>query len=133
MLGLSQLSNDMRVIEDAIVKDNDPRAIRAHNVYAYRIKKYIGAYVAAMNGLDALVFTGGVGENMPILRDLVCEDMDYLGIIIDKVANNQWVSGTLDVSAPESKVKVLKIQTDEEMMIALETEKIINSRRKLDL
>lgn len=133
MLGLSQLSNDMRVIEDAIVKDNDPRAIRAHNVYAYRIKKYIGAYVAAMNGLDALVFTGGVGENMPILRDLVCEDMDYLGIIIDKVANNQWVSGTLDISAPESKVKVLKIQTDEEMMIALETEKIINSRRKLDL
>lgn len=132
MLGLSQLSNDMRVIEDAIVKDNDPRAVRAHDVYAYRIKKYIGAYVAAMNGIDALVFTGGVGENMPILRALVCEDMDYLGIKVDAKANQQWVSGTLDISAPDSRAKVLKVQTDEEMMIAIETEKIINSIRKED-
>ncbi len=132
MLGLSQLSNDMRTIEDGILKDHDHRAIRAHDVYAYRIKKYIGAYAAAMNGVDAIVFTGGVGENMPILRELVCEDMDYLGVKIDKKNNNQWVGGTLDITAEESKVKVLKVQTNEELMIAIETEKIIKSRKALN-
>ncbi len=129
MLGLSQLSNDMRAIEDGIVKDHDHRAIRAHDVYAYRIKKYIGAYAAAMNGVDVIIFTGGVGENMPILRELVCSDMDYLGVKIDPKENNQWVGGTLDITAKDGKVKVLKVQTNEELMIAIETQKIINSRK----
>ena len=130
MLGLSQLSNDMRTIEDGIIKEHDHRAIRAHDVYAYRIKKYIGAYAAAMNGVDIIIFTGGVGENMPILREIVCSDMEYMGVKIDKKENNQWVGGTLDISAEDSKVKVLKVQTNEELMIAIETEKIIKSLPK---
>ncbi len=125
MLGLSHLSNDMRVIEEEILEKNNPLAIQAHDVYAYKIKKYIGAYAAVMNGLDVLVFTGGVGENMPILRALVCEEMEYLGIHINKEANNQFKGGILELNSEDSKVKVLKIPTNEELMIALETERLL--------
>ena len=128
MLGLSAISNDMREIEEDILERQVPNAIQAHDVYAYRIKKYIGAYTAAMNGVDILVFTGGVGENMPILRSLVCKDLDYLGIKIDEKENDQFVGGTLDISAEDSKVKVLKIQTNEELMIAKETKRILDNK-----
>jgi acetate kinase len=126
MIGLSTLSNDMRVIEDEILKKKNPDAIRAHEVYAYRIKKYIGSYTAAMNGLDILIFTGGVGENMPILRSLVCKDMDYLGIQLNETVNYQFVDGILELQNKDSKVKVLKIPTNEELMIAKETMKTLN-------
>ncbi|MFO7896532.1 MAG: acetate kinase [Candidatus Cloacimonadales bacterium] len=129
MLGLSAISNDMREIEEDILERKIPEAIQAHDVYAYRIKKYIGAYAAAMNGLDILVFTGGVGENMPILRSLVCQDLDFLGIKIDENENDQFVGGTLDISAPESRAKILKIQTNEELMIAMETKRILDSEK----
>jgi len=125
MLGLSNISNDMRKIEDEVLINKNPDAIRALEVYAYRIKKYIGAYTAVMNGLDVMVFTGGVGENMPILRELVCQDMDYLGIKLDEKENNRFVKGILDLSTKDSKVKVLKIPTNEELMIALETERLL--------
>ena len=88
MLGLSQISNDMREIEDQMTIHKNPAAIQAFDVYCYRIKKYIGSYFAAMNGLDLLVFTGGVGENMSVMREQVCQDMDALGIrLILKNAN----------------------------------------------
>jgi acetate kinase len=126
MLGLSSISNDMREIEELILEKNDPLAIQAHDVYAYKIKKYIGAYTAVMNGLDAIVFTGGVGENMPILRELVCEDMDYLGVKLDRKENNQFVGGLLELHEADSKVKILKIPTNEELMIALETKRLLS-------
>ncbi|MCD4817275.1 MAG: acetate kinase [Candidatus Cloacimonetes bacterium] len=129
MLGLSEISNDMREIEDEILLKNNPDAIRAHNVYTYRIKKYIGAYTAVMNGLDVLIFTGGVGENMPILRDLICKDMDFLGIEIDETQNSRFISGILDISSANAnaKVKTLKIPTNEELMIAMQTQKILRN------
>jgi acetate kinase len=128
MLGLSQISNDMREIEEEILEKKEPRAIQAHDVYAYRIKKYIGSYIAALNGCDVLIFTGGVGEKMPILRELVLEDMDYLGFKLNKENNKIFNDEIVDLSAPESKVKILKVPTNEELMIALETMKIINEK-----
>ena len=125
MLGLSEISNDMREIEDLVLKKNDEKAVQALEVYAYRIKKYIGAYTAAMNGLDILVFTGGVGENMPILREWVCDELDYLGIKLDKKTNNRFIAGILEIHEKDSRVKVIKIPTNEELMIALETKRIL--------
>jgi acetate kinase len=125
MLGLSHISNDMRQIEEEILERHNPLAIQAHEVYAYRIKKYIGAYAAAMNGVDVIVFTGGVGENMPILRELVCDDMDWLGIVIDKKENDQFAPGILNLTGAGSKVKILKVPTNEELMIALDTVELL--------
>lgn len=127
MLGLSHLSNDMRTIEDEILKNHNHNAIQAHDVYCYRIKKYIGAYYAAMNGLDVLIFTGGVGENMPIMREQVCRDMEALGIKIDKVANDKFTDKIEVLSTPDAKTLVLKIPTNEELMIAMETQRILTT------
>jgi acetate kinase len=125
MLGLSHISNDMRQIEEEIIEHQNPDAIRAHDVYAYRIKKYIGSYAAAMNGVDVVIFTGGVGENMPILRSLVCKDMDWMGIVLDEKANDRFGGGIFDLTAENSRVKILKVPTNEELMIALETERLL--------
>jgi hypothetical protein len=125
MLGLSHISNDMRQIEEEIIEHQNPDAIRAHDVYAYRIKKYIGSYAAAMNGVDVVIFTGGVGENMPILRSLVCKDMDWMGIVLDEKANDRFGGGIFDQTAENSRVKILKVPTNEELMIALETERLL--------
>ncbi|MBW6513182.1 MAG: acetate kinase [Candidatus Syntrophosphaera sp.] len=127
MLGLSQISNDMREIEDQILLHNNPLAIQAFDVYCYRIKKYIGSYFAAMNGLDVLIFTGGVGENMPIMRQQVCSDMEALGIKLDDEANAKFTSEIEDLTGDGSRVKVLKIPTNEELMIALETQRLLSS------
>ncbi len=126
MLGLSQLSNDMRVIENAIVKDNNQTARTALDVYCYRIKKYVGAYFAAMNGLDVLIFTGGAGENMPIMRAQVCENMDALGICLDQEKNARFTGNIEVLNSAESKVSVLKVPTDEELMIAMETMRLLS-------
>jgi acetate kinase len=127
MLGLSKVASDMRIIEDEIISGNK-NAIRAFEVYVYRIKKYIGAYAAAMNGLDVLVFTGGVGENMPHLREWVCSDMEFLGIKFDNSNNQHRTSEVLELHLPESKVKILKITTNEELMIARETESLLKQQ-----
>ncbi|MEA2104593.1 MAG: acetate kinase [Candidatus Cloacimonadota bacterium] len=124
ILGLSELSNDMRVIEDEFAEGNE-KAILALSVYAYRIKKYIGSYFAVLNGVDAVIFTGGVGEKMPILREMVLKDMEAIGIEIDHEKNDIKSDEILDFTGEESKVKLLKIPTNEELMIALETEKIL--------
>jgi acetate kinase len=127
MLGLSHLSNDMRTIEDEILERQNPNAIQALQVYCYRIKKYIGAYMAAMNGLDVLIFTGGVGENMPIMREQVCSGMDALGIKLDPEENAKFTCEIETLSTPDSRVIVLKIPTNEELMIALETQRILTT------
>jgi len=126
MLGLSDISNDMREIEDQILKHKNAMAIQAFDVYAYKIRKMIGAYTAAMNGVDIIVFTGGVGEKMPILREDVCVNMEFLGVKFDPKKNDSFADGTFEVSTDDSKVKVLKVQTNEELMIAMETKRVLS-------
>jgi acetate kinase len=125
MLGLSHISNDMREIEDEILIRHNPKAILAHDVYCYRIKKYIGSYFAALNGVDLLIFTGGVGERMPILREQVCRDLDALGIKLNLEENALFTDDIQVLSAPDSRVIVLKIPTNEELMIAMETQRLL--------
>lgn len=129
VLGLSQLGSDMRIIEDNLEHENSntEAAVRAFEVYTYRLKKYIGAYAAAMNGLDIIVFTGGVGENMFPVRQWVCEDMEFFGIKFDASKNLVRTSDILELHQEDSKVKILKINTNEELMIARETEKLLNN------
>lgn len=131
-LGVSELSSDSRDIEDAIDKGDKGQPWLAANVLSYQIKKYIGAYTAAMNGLDAIVFTAGMGENNPQLRERVCTDMDYFGIEIDREVNAaaHHQPDIIELSTPRSKVKVYLIPTDEEFMIASDTEKIVKKAEK---
>lgn len=128
MLGLSHISNDMREIEEEILVHKNPKAIQAHDVYCYRIKKYIGSYYAALNGVDVIIFTGGVGERMPILREQVCSQMEALGIKMNLEENSRFTDDIQVLSTPDSKVTVLKIPTNEELMIALETQNLIINR-----
>jgi acetate kinase len=116
MLGLAG-SNDMRDVTKAI-KDGDADAKLAYDMYAYRIKKYIGAYTAILNGLDAIIFTAGVGENDSLTRELVCKDMEYLGLNLDVEKNNTRQGGIRDISQPGSKAKILIVPTNEELEIA---------------
>jgi len=129
MLGLSHISNDMREIENEISVKNNPKAIMAMDVYCYRIKKYIGSYFAALNGLDVLVFTGGIGENMSMLREQVCREMEAIGIKLNLEENSKRIDGIQVLSAEDSKVIVLKIPTNEELMIALETESLLRQEK----
>jgi len=123
LLGISGVSNDMRDIEEAAAQGNE-RAQLALEMFEYMVKKYIGAYAAAMNGLDAVVFTAGIGENAIELREKICEDMDFLGIKIDKEKNK--VRGKMtDISAEGARTKVFVIPTNEELMIARETKDLI--------
>ncbi len=123
LLGISGESSDMREIEQAIAEGHK-RAKLAFDVFTYRIKKYIGAYAAAMGGLDAIVFTGGIGENSPMVRKTVCEDLQFLGVELDE-KKNEDAPGEAILSSENSQVKVLKIPTNEELVIALDTEKIV--------
>lgn len=118
--GLTGLSSDMRDIENAAKAGNE-KAIAAQESYFYRIKKYIGAYAAAMGGIDVLVFTAGVGENQVCMREAACQGLEFMGIKID-VEKNATIRGEEAViSTPDSKVKVVVIPTDEELMIASDT------------
>ena len=120
VLGVTGISSDMREIEDAIANGNE-RAKLALDMYNYRIKKYVGAYAAAMGGCDIIVFTAGVGENQADTREAVCENMEYMGVKLD-VEKNKTVRGEeAIISAPDSKVTVCVIPTDEELMIATDT------------
>ena len=126
LAGVSGVSSDMRDIDDAIKAGNE-RARLALDMYIYRIVKYIGAYTAILNGVDIIVFTGGVGENQTDLRRRVCENLSYLGVKLCPEANS--VRGEeIVISAPDSKVTVVVIPTDEELMIAKVTDAIVNGR-----
>ncbi len=125
LLGVSGVSNDMRdVLERAAV--GDARAKLALDIYCYRIRKYIGAYAAAMGGLDLLVFTAGVGENSAEIRAAVCEGLAFLGVQIDREANARARGVNAEISAPGSPVKVLVVPTDEEKVIADETVLVVS-------
>jgi acetate kinase len=122
LIGISGESSDMREII-ASVKDEQKRSVYAFEIFCYRIKKYIGAYTAAMGGLDALVFTGGIGENATEVREEVCRNMDYLGIKLDTLKNE---SKEQIISDSSSKVKIFRIPTNEELVIAMDTAKIVS-------
>lgn len=126
MLGLSGLSNDMREIETAAASGNEQAAL-ALEIYCYRLRKYIGAYGAAMGGLDAVVFTAGIGENSPIVREKSCERLGFLGLELDRQANAELARGVpvSDIATPASRVRVLVIPTNEELMIAREAARTV--------
>ena len=119
VLGITGESSDMRDVENAAAEGN-ARAILALDMYFYRIKKYIGAYAAAMGGVDIIVFTAGVGENQASMREEVCKDMEFLGVKFDKEKNKVRGEEAI-ISADDSKVTVCVIPTDEELMIATDT------------
>ncbi len=124
MLGVSGISSDMRDLEEAAEKGNQ-RAILALKMYAYKVKKYIGAYAAAMGGLDVLVFTAGIGENSPLIREWSCQGLEFMGIEIDPEKNREMVRGREGVIS-KGKVKVMVIPTNEELVIARDTAEIVS-------
>ncbi len=125
VLGISGVSSDMREVENAADEGNE-RAILALRMYEYRIKKYIGAYTAAMGGVDTIVFTGGIGENASETRANVMKDMDYLGIDFDFDKNNGVRGKEVELTKENSKVKVWIIPTNEELVIARDTLEIVS-------
>ena len=116
MLGLTGHS-DMRDVKAEYVKGNK-EAVLAYDMYAYHIKKYIGSFAAVLNGLDAIVFTAGVGENDPLTRSLTCKNLEYLGIQLDEEKNAVGGKGILEINALNSPVKILVVPTNEELEIA---------------
>ena len=120
VLGITGISSDMREVE-AACENGDPKAVLAMNMYNYRIKKYIGAYAAAMGGVDIIVFTAGVGENQWSTRQEACEGLEFLGVKIDKEVNKGLRGVEKVISTADSKVTVCIIPTDEELMIATDT------------
>ncbi len=124
LMGVSGVSSDMRDILEGM-KDGNDRAKLAFEMYCYRIKKYIGSYAMAMGGLDVIVFTGGIGENSNDVREMVLKDAEWIGIQLDKDKNNSARGKELDISKADSKVKILVIPTNEELVIAQDTQKIV--------
>ena len=124
LLGLSGVSSDFRDVKQA-AEDGNERAQLTIEAYVYRIVKYIGAYTAAMNGVDAIVFTAGVGENASVIREKVCDYLGYLGVELDKEKNNNLSGATEFISTDDSKVKVIVLPTNEELAIARETVKLV--------
>ena len=124
LLGVSGFSSDMRDIE-AGLEEKNPNAVLAYNIFIDRIKKFIGQYMAVLNGADAIVFTAGMGENAPLMRNDVIAGLSWFGIEIDPAKN---VFGNFgDISTPESKVRVLVIPTNEELVIARDVERLKNA------
>ncbi len=124
--GISGVSSDMREVLKEM-QNGDKKAHYAFEIFCYRIRKYIGAYAAAMGGIDAVIFTGGIGENSPEVRRESCRDLDFLGIHIDENANGSAEKEKL-ISTPGSKAAVLVVPTNEELVIALDTMKIVKER-----
>ncbi|MGB9591944.1 MAG: acetate/propionate family kinase, partial [Candidatus Kryptoniota bacterium] len=127
LLGISGFTSDMREIVAESKKGNH-QAKMAFEVFTYRIRKYIGSYAAVMGGVDAIVFTGGIGENSPEVRLESCRELEFLGIKIDEVKNNSKEKEKV-ISSDDSKVKVLALPTDEEFVIALDTMRIVRAAK----
>lgn len=127
VLGVSGVSSDMRDVDKAIGEGNE-RARLAWEMYEYRIMKYIASYVGVLNGVDAIVFTGGVGENQTETRAYVCRQLEYLGVQVDYELNKGTRAKEMLLSLPDSKVKVCIIPTDEEFMIASDTLQILEGK-----
>jgi acetate kinase len=122
--GISGLSSDMRDLELAAAEGNE-KALLALNMYAYKVRKFIGSYYAVLNGLDLLIFTGGVGENDHKMRAMICSDMEALGIDFDREANAGVKGKDKIISKEGSKATVMTITTDEELVIAMDTKYIV--------
>jgi acetate kinase len=130
MLGVTGVSSDMREIETAANEKGNARAKLALDMYHYRIKKYIGSYAAALEGLDMLVFAGGIGENSPETREAVCHGLEFIGIELDKNKNKGLRSKEMVISTEKSRVKVMVVPTNEELVIAEDTKQIISEMKK---
>ncbi len=124
VLGISGISSDFRDIEDAAAEGNK-RAQLALDMFCYRVKKYVGSYAAAMGGVDCILFTGGIGENGCEVREQICEGLDFLGVEFNKEANDGCRGKLKDISTETSKVKVLIVPTNEELMIARDTKSLV--------
>ena len=129
MLGLTGKS-DMRDVEDLFYQ-NDKKAILAYEMYAYRIKQFIGSYAASMNGLDAIVFTAGIGENDKLVRSLVCQNMEYFGIVLDNEKNELRNNNIREINSADTQTKVLIVPTNEELEIARQSFELIQEMNKL--
>ena len=128
LLGISGVSSDKRDVESA-AQNGNKRAQLAEDMLNYQIKKYIGAYSAAMGGLDCIVFTGGIGENDCALREAVCDNMEYLGVALDPEKNKVRGLDINDISAKNSRVKILVVCTNEELMIARDTKELVEAAK----
>ena len=128
LLGISGVSSDKRDVENA-AQNGNKRAQLAEDMLNYQIKKYIGAYSAAMGGLDCIVFTGGIGENDCALREAVCDNMEYLGVALDPEKNKVRGLDINDISAKNSRVKILVVCTNEELMIARDTKELVEAAK----
>ena len=126
LLGISGLTNDMRELQ-AELKEHDDRRVRlAVEIFCYRARKYVGSYLAAMGGADAVVFTGGIGENSPDVRARICREMDWAGLRLDPQKNQETVGREGLISIEDSKLLAYAIPTDEELLIARDTVRVIN-------
>lgn len=129
LLGLSGLSNDMRTLLDADIKQHNPRARLAIEIFCQRVKKYVGGYLAEMGGADAVIFTGGIGENAPVIRARICAGLECLGLTLDPVRNFELPAGGGEISAPGSPLKSFVIPTNEELLIAQDTLLVVERSR----
>lgn len=127
VLGISGVSSDFRDLETAFEQGNR-RAELALEVFSYNVKKYIGAYAAVLNGVDLIIFTGGIGENTKIVREYVCKDLTYLGVEFDKKVNQETKGVDRIISQKDSKAIVMTITTDEELVIATDTLKLVTGK-----
>lgn len=131
LLGVSGVSNDMREILTEAEKGH-PQARLAVEVFAYRARKYIGGYAAALGGLDAIIFTGGIGENSAVLRSKICSDLGFLGVSLDEKKNTEIKAGCRVISTDVSPVKVMVVPTDEELLIARESLEVLQKAHGSD-
>lgn len=125
LLGISGLTNDMRELEQELKEHDDRRVWVAIEVFCYRVKKYIGAYLACMGGADAVVFTGGIGENAAAIRAKICDGLECLGLKLDKTKNDEAVGKEERISTDDSRLHAYVIPTDEELLIARDTVRCI--------
>ncbi|MGH7599536.1 MAG: acetate kinase, partial [bacterium] len=122
------LTNDMRDLLDEEREHQDRRAKLAIDIFCYRAKKYIGAYLVEMGGADAIIFTGGIGENSPTIRQRICAGLEWLGIATDESRNTQTLGGREgEINTPDSRIKVFVIPTNEELLIARDTVRCIKN------
>jgi len=125
LLGVSGLTNDMRVLTDELRAHDDPRARLAIEIFCWRARKYVGAYLACMNGADAVVFTGGIGENSPEIRARICAGLEWAGLKLNEQQNQRLIGAEGRISDDGSALLAYVIPTDEELLIARDTARVI--------
>jgi len=125
LLGVSGLTNDMRVLTDELRAHDDPRARLAIEIFCWRARKYVGAYLACMNGADAVVFTGGIGENSPEIRAKICAGLEWAGLKLNEQQNQKLIGAEGPISADGSALLAYVIPTDEELLIARDTVRVV--------